>query len=67
MSFPRLKADGCFISSNGAMVKWSKSMVKVVGNQLDQVEAGPLVMAVEVKTNQEPQIAKDGTSSLTQG
>ena len=42
-------------------------MVKVVGNQLDQVEADPLLTAVEVKMDQEPQIAKDGTSSLTQG
>ena len=41
------------------------TIVNDVDKQLDQVEADPL--GVEVKMDQEPQIAKDGTSSLTQG
>ena len=43
------------------------TIVNDLDKQLDQVEADPLVTHVEVKTFQEPQTAKDGTLSLTQG
>ena len=49
------------------MAENSRTIVSDVDKQLDQVEADPLLTRVEVKTFQEPQTAKDGTSSLTQG
>ena len=62
-----MKADGCFISVDSTMAENPPTIVNDLDKQLDQVEADPLVTHVEVKTFQEPQRARDGTSSLTQG
>ena len=41
--------------------------IEVADGQLDQVESDPLITGVEGKTDAETKMAKDGTSSLTQG
>ena len=46
--------------------------IEVADSKLDQLEDDPLLKGVEVKTDAEPKIQKDGTSqvaelSLTQG
>ena len=60
MSFPRLRADDCYILVDGKMAE--NLPIEVADGQLDQVEADPLVTGVEGKTDAEPQMAKDGTS-----
>ena len=60
MSFPRLKADDCFISVDGTMAE--NLPIEVADTQLDQLEADPLVTGLDVKADAEPPMAKDGTS-----
>ena len=63
MSFPRLKADDCFISVDGTMAE--NLLIEVEDTQMDQLEADPLVTGLDVKADAEPHMAKDGTSEET--